>query len=224
MNTLKLSQPLYLSEHYNIPVEKSAWNGLYMDVPKQGRTPERSRASFSSWKKSLIPTSQLAQDIETTFGIYILAMDIPIPAYYVGIASGTGSHPEGVGNRVRKHRVKFSGAHVGGNQRSVGGVNHTQGWREFAPARHRYFSETGVFDFCSDVRLIVGEVTLDSGMVIHEKTTLERFESSIATNENQVLDQIMERLWPSLGQAHVQRLITRHGKLKLESGDRILLW
>ncbi len=104
MNTLKMSKPLYLSEHYNIPVEQSAWNGLYMDVPKQGRTPDRSRASFSSWKKSLTPTSQQAQDIETTFGIYILAMDIPMPAYYVGIASGTGSAQSSMRQPLQRQR------------------------------------------------------------------------------------------------------------------------
>jgi hypothetical protein len=224
MNTLSLNCPISLAEHFDIPVDDSAWGGQYLVVPREGRTPQRERAQFRSISCALRPITTTGTSIDTHFGVYIFAMNWPTPALYVGLAANGGKSPEGIGKRLRKHRIKSSGSHVGSHLMSVGGVNHTQGWRNYAPARHQYFTTNAMPDDGLDIRIVIGEVLTEEGLKVQSKVHLERFEASIATNEVGILDRIKQLLWPDVDPRVVQLLTTRHGNLTLTAQDQIQLW
>ena len=224
MNILNLHSPTYLVEHFNVPIDHSPWAGQYLVIPKQGRTAQRQRAHFRSISRALSPTTAFGKILDKTFGIYIFAMDLPKPALYVGLAAFGGQSPEGMGKRLRKHRIKSSGSNVGSHLMSVGGVNHTLGWREFAPERHLYFTSNEIPDDGRDIRIVYGEVLTQGGLKLQSKIDLERFEASIATNEGHILDRIKHLMWPSVNPGEVLLLTTRHGTATLTAQDQIQLW
>lgn len=127
-------------------------------------------------------------------GVYMLAVDYPRKAFYVGIAA-SGKNAEGIGTRIRKHRVKLTASHVGGNKPcgtplGVGGVNHPEGWREFARERHDAQFAAGIIDQCADVRLMVGTARDNI------KKDLEKFESAIMYDVGAIQNRIFDLLWP----------------------------
>jgi hypothetical protein len=198
---LKFSAPIMLAEHFRIPVDETNWMPI-ADPPKPyrkvngGFTSNRSLASFGSWQKALEPISDVGRNLSKTFGVYMLAFgdpdcECPPAAFYVGVAGDNSKKPEGILTRIKKHRVKVTGANVGGAAASHGGVSHTAGWRQYAPRRHAYYSAKKTVDICADARLVIG--LLDSEH--HPTNVLEYFEHRIFKNHLGVRDSIYNLLW-----------------------------
>lgn len=204
--------PVALSDHYQVPADNTHWPAplSYHQLSGQGQSPHRPRASFRSHPKALIPRSDV-QHFDAYFGVYILAVDHPSKAFYVGIAAANGKKPEGVGSRVRKHRVKLTASHVGsslpcGSPANVGGVNHTGGWRPFAAERYQYHLASGADDCCADVRLMAGTAGDNA------KKILEDFESAILHDASGIRSRIYNILWPSEDKSNVVILNTVRGR------------
>ncbi len=213
MPDLVFSSPVALSDHYEVPLDTSPWPApcAYHRIAGHGQTPDRPAAPFGAYGNSL-QTRPGAQHYDDAFGVYILAIDTPHKAFYVGIASDDQKSPEGVGRRIRKHRVKLTGSHVGpshnnGPVSSCGGVNHTGGWRPFAVDRHQYHATVGLEDRCLDVRLMVGAIVGGN-----PKKPLECYESAILHNANGIRDQLYAILWPRQEHGHVYILNTIKGR------------
>jgi hypothetical protein len=227
--SLVFSPPELLTTYFEVPIDKTCWMGEYRVTTdrfgkKNGQTPAREQASFSRWQDSLLPKSDVVEKYSKCFGVYLLTMDIPTPAIYVGIAVSSAGRPEGVLTRIRKHRVKLTGSHIGRNGASSGGVNHTGGWRSFAPERARHFAARDETDGCRDVRIITGTMLPIVGGNLEEKAALEYFESRIADEHSPVWEQLTNLLWPRHDEL-VPRLLTlsTSGKCHLESA-RVTLW
>ncbi|MEP3040725.1 MAG: hypothetical protein ABJO97_18810 [Roseibium sp.] len=186
------TDPVLLNSLFDIPPDTSPWpEQEYQKLSTKsgnpsGRTPVRPRASFISHGQSLTaPFGRNLTTYQDMLGIYILAFTVPEQWFYVGIAA-PGRSPEGVLNRIRKHRVKATGSHVGTGA-SNGGVNHTDRWRVFAPRRYRYFEENRGADSLADAWLITSEPPADQMTKRH----LEEVEHSIICNENDCLTSIL---------------------------------
>jgi hypothetical protein len=224
MPILTFGMPMEVSAHFTMPLDNSHWDGTYLTIPKQGRTPNRDRAGFQSWRRSLIPITDDAKRLATAYGVYLVAVSRPYRALYVGIAAGLGhdattSTPEGMLKRLQKHRVKLSGTHVGPHSQSVGGVNHTSLWRGLAQDRALSITQ----DDCRDVRFVVGRLRDSLGAALEGKADLERFEARIARNHLGVRNKIADLLW--LADDTDYRLLTKsHRKLFCRDDDEILLW
>jgi hypothetical protein len=135
MNTLKFGKVNKLSKHFDIPPDVSKWHGQYTHIPKEGNTPDRNQAVFGTFTKSLTPTTCFASGLKSAYGVYVIGVELPYRAIYIGIAAAGSKSPEGILKRIRKHRVKLTASHVGSNNHTVGGVNHTSGWRCIAKQR-----------------------------------------------------------------------------------------
>ena len=211
---VRLHKPVKLSDLFTVQPDSTDWGMpdyrkiLSKKDKPAGQTPIRDRATFGNWTRSLTPISAAGSQLAKEFGLYLLAFTIPRPFLYVGIAAGDSRSAEGILNRVKKHRVKTTGSHVGSQSRTNGGVDHTRGWREFALARAA--AVQGI-DLCSDARLIVGnvyETNLETGAEERpkqRKSILEYFESCIFNNVSGVRSQISQLLWQS-----DHKLITTH--------------
>ncbi len=195
MTTLTFDMPLHIIEHFEVPVDTAPWDGGYTRGTG-GNHPVRSRAPFHSWGNALTPISDIAANLEQCFGVYILAFghpkDGPPPALYIGVAGNGGRTPEGVLRRLRKHRVKVTASQVG-PAGSVGGVNHTLGWRTYAAKRHSWFAERNSADDLSDARWVVGQLDSSKAPV----KTLEFFEHALFTNHLGMRDALVALLWPN---------------------------
>ena len=215
---LQLSPALDVSKNFEVPPDLTVWQSPqdYTQTAKEW-TPLRPRASFTSWQSAVIPITPAAQDLKEYFGIYILALEIPEPTLYIGIASNDTKSSEGVLNRFKKHRVKISGSHVGTAPTSTGGVNHPKNWRKYA--KERYSVMGGAQDCLSDVRIVVSRFVNSS---IQTKAELERFESSMICNQNNALDQIVDLLWPGKIAKNVRLLNGTRGRPKLTNKDQII--
>jgi hypothetical protein len=170
---LTFGDKIKLSEHFEIPLDETPWQGLYKDT-----TPARELATFETFTRALNPRQEYRDFYDNAFGVYILILSIPCPAFYVGIASG-----ESILNRIRKHRVKVTGSHVGN------GVNHTKEWRLFAQKRAQYFSNHNSTDSCEDAFLLVG--TLDNNETCDDRCALEYFENALVNNKNGITEKIV---------------------------------
>lgn len=214
---LQINQALDVSKHFDVPYDLTVWQSPqdYMQTAKEW-TPLRDRASYTSWQKSVVPKTEAAQNLKYYFGIYFVALEIPEPTLYVGIASNDTKSSEGVLNRFKKHRVKISGSHIGTAPFRTGGVNHPKNWRHFAKER---YSALGGLDCLSDVRIIVSSFP---NMTKQAKTDLERFESSIICNQNNALDQVADMLWPGRTSNDVRLLNGTRGRPKLTIEDQII--
>ena len=197
---LSFKEPIFLKEHFCIPVDTTPWGGKHQSL-KNGWSPVRQRAQFKNIAWAMIPESKVAHTLNQAAGVYVLAISLPQPAIYVGIASGVCIAPEGILRRMCKHRIKLTGSHVGHLNTSTGGVHHTRIWRSFAAARATFFAEQQMQDDCSDVRLIVGSLDLrddlgQNNKPILDKPILEKAESFISLNCHGIQTAMNELLWP----------------------------
>ncbi|WP_426701841.1 hypothetical protein ACPPVV_02160 [Rhodanobacter sp. Col0626] len=152
---LRLSHPASLNKFYHVPADRTHWqDGDYRKLKTAGWTPARAPASFGCQTAALQKNS--AVGLERQYGIYVLGFTVPSPALYVGIAARSRV-PEGIDTRLRKHRIKVTGSHVG-SAPDRSGVNHTRQWREFAPERYRHFATTGCYDDLDDAMLLTGDI------------------------------------------------------------------
>jgi hypothetical protein len=226
---LKFTLPVLLSDHFTMPVDDTTWGGYdYIEIPKQGQTPSRQQASFKNFKKSMVGKTDYAAALEKTYGVYLLAFDLPTPNLYIGIAASSSSAPEGVASRIRKHRIKATGTNVGTHFKNVGGVHHPEKWRVFAKDRAKYFASKNMLDDCSDMRLSVGVLTNDKGITEESqpRADLEYFEHIIFSNTYGVLDRICNKLWPNSDHVNILTSCTNKGdaneiEIEIES---IQLW
>lgn len=201
MHNLIISAPQHLNELCDIPPDGTHWDAPHDYVKtKQGRSPLRPRAPFS-WQKSLLPLSAEGERLATIFGLYMIAVNIPVKAFYVGIAAEGGKSPEGCLSRFRKHRVKLTGSNVGrteaGSPQGVGGVNHTahrnglQGWRILAQLRYATLSQKGLLpDTCADVRIATASLQRN------DKGLLEAFEAQIFSGDPSLRNRVFQLFWP----------------------------
>ncbi|HGN2666814.1 TPA: hypothetical protein ACKR04_002108 [Pseudomonas aeruginosa] len=220
MTTLTFAQPVLLADHFDVPADTTPWlaagtSAAYVKT-NPGMTPARYRASFKTLSHAMVPVSAYGKNLSKTYGLYVLAFggakDLT-PWIYVGTTVR-----ESVLARIRKHRVKATGSHIGRGANVSGGVNHTSGWRPFA--ERRYIEHAGRHDLYTDVRLVVGQLNLPNV----DDTKLRQFEASLCSNQHGVLDQIKSMLW-SVGVAKDVSLLTgRHDKALANSGMRILFW
>ena len=216
---LRFQAPLTLSDHFAVPVDQTAWTAQEHHSCKHGWAPVRPRASFVTWQASLLAQTQHGRDWERSFGIYLLAADVPSPTLYVGIAAQNVKSSEGLGKRLKKHRVKTTASHVGASATSTGGVHHPKRWQNFA--RARFVALAGQGDGLQDVRVTRAAI---EGVAIQAKTDLQRFENSIMANHNGVLQTIVDRLWPGTHVEDVRLLNGAQGRRKMGPEDQIMIW
>lgn len=193
---LTFEQPLFLNEHFRVPVDTTVWGGTHQGL-KNGWSPVRQRATFTKIAGALVPETEAAHTLNKAAGVYVLAASLPNPAIYVGIASGVCVTPEGILRRLRKHRIKLTGSHVGHAETSTGGVHHTRKWRSFAALRAEHFAKQQKQDDCSDVRFIVGSLDMGNHVGKKDKPILEKAESHIFYNHHGIQTAMTELLWPS---------------------------
>lgn len=203
--------PVVLSDHYEVPVDDTHWPAPFnYHSPGKGQTPHRPRAPFRTDAKALRPGSQMPH-FDANFGVYMLAIDHPRKAFYVGIAAADSRKPEGVGSRIRKHRVKLTASHVGrslacGSPAGAVNVDHTGGWRPFAVERYQHYLAAGINDCCPDVRLMVGSAG------DNVKVQLKQFEDAIQHNTGAIRSRIFDILWPGENNSDVEILNTVKGR------------
>lgn len=203
MTTLAFISPLQLRDHFEIPIDEAEWRGRVGDYVlttpdsrgKKYQTPDRHRATFSTLSKSLVPVTDQARSLKTHYGVYMLAFEIPFPAFYVGIAASSSKSPEGILSRIRKHRVKLTGSHIGSSIDKHGGVDHTGGWREFAIQRAQFCVERSTQDDVADARLSFADFMPSAGPAEHKKEA-EWFESQLTGNPGWN-EAVVRRLWPN---------------------------
>jgi hypothetical protein len=216
MPVLTLSAPVWLKDHFEMPVDETHWNSVgtpdaYRSMTG-GKTPARKRATFHTHSRSMKPKSDYGLGLATTGGVYMLAFGGENglePAFYVGISQSS------VLDRLRRHRVKAIGSNVASAASTS--VNHTEGWVPFA--QRRYIAHKGLPDRFEDVRLIVG--LLD---VVATKALLGQFERSIDVNHNGVQDLIKELLWPNFHELEIAHLTSSTATQGANAGDVIQLW
>lgn len=151
-----------------------------------------------------------APNFDKSYGVYILAIDHPRKAFYVGIAAADSDQPEGVGSRIRTHRVKLTASNVGrtlacGTPAGVGGVHHPEKWRLFAVERYQHHLTNGVDDGCADVRVMVGTAGNNAWEI------LDQYERAILHNAGGCRSKIFDILWPGEDNSRVERLNTIRG-------------
>lgn len=159
---MRFCEPIKLDEWFEVDPDEQPWEAAdnptdaYRPAYTKHRTPTRQRATFENIDGSLKPKHKYARQIAAMNkrpGVYIMAAKKHEPAIYVGIACDPY---ENILRRMRKHRIKLTGSHVGGVRRppneheiNDGDVNHTSKWRQFAPRRYLHFK--GMPDKCEDV-------------------------------------------------------------------------
>ena len=227
---LTFQQPARLSEHFSIPPDTAPWKGpvgtynrcFDLKGKEIGYTPARERATFGSLTQSLRPQTGTGTSLNTAYGVYLLAFDLPSPALYVGIAASSSKNPEGVLSRIRKHRVKLTSSHIGSSPTTHGGVNHTGGWREFAIRRAKYFSDQQTPDCAFDARFLVGNFVPSGGPSGH-KSEAEWFEGQLTGGQG-LKKQIISLLWPGKQSADVFLLTTGSCSGKRPESPFIRFW
>jgi hypothetical protein len=190
---LNFGPAIILREHFCMPVDESDW--INYDYSADF-SPIRDRATFKTTTGGMIPLTREGQALRQTYGVYILVFSIPSPAYYVGVAAN-----EPVLGRIRRHRVKVTGSHIGANENSNGGVRHSRGWQNYAIQRAKHFAHNGVGhigDNCDDAKLLIGTLTEDDQNFTDEefKQALEYFEHKIVENTRGMTAAILKILLP----------------------------
>jgi hypothetical protein len=217
---LLLNAPVALEQHFEVPVDHTTWPNKTYRKTKSGWTPTRPQATFGTWNQGLTALTRLSHELTSTFGMYILAFDKPYPAIYIGIAADDGTSPEGISNRVKKHRVKATGSHVSASQDTVGGVAHMKNWRKFAIDRASFHQDQELFDSMADARLITAAIQGSSGQ---RKKDLERFEKAIIADQRGIRSSIEKLLWPDF-EGKVFLLNGEKGKPSMLGTDEVILW
>jgi hypothetical protein len=222
MIRLKFQSPQQLSSIFDIPVDNTNWNPPHFVKTVNGWTPVRARASFRTVTHGLIVVDPAGSALANTYGLYALAIAEPEAAIYIGIAAGGGRAPEGILSRIRKHRVKLTGSHVGASPQSNGGVHHPEEWRNFAAARHKHFVAGGREDICADVRLVLASLDLGDSSEADGKGVLEAIESAIVNDVGGVLRELCALLWDE--DMSVRLLTTGSTSRRLSELVRIEYW
>ena len=147
--TYIVNQPVKLSDHFDIPMDQSKWDGSSYEEKGDNTVPVRDR--IIHFKNLLIPKTNYAQQYCTS-GLYLMFFN-DFKKYYVGIACKLAKEPEGILTRLRKHRTKATATyHEGGK-----GVNHTEqkpyGWQSLAKARYKQYGNEDKLDDCYLVTL-----------------------------------------------------------------------
>ena len=198
------TKPVKLNEHFEIPVDETNWETknytkvLSKTDKPEGQTPSRERATFSTLTNGMVPKTSFAHKLKNSFGIYILFFEED-QGFYVGIASSQAKKPEGILSRIRKHRVKATGSNIGINKFSVGGVNHTKGWRMFAVTRAASFHRRGLKDHLQDAQLTIA--CSEGG-----KKLLEFVENYLTYKCNPVSNKLLEYIFPSVDPSRINRI------------------
>lgn len=240
---LRFNTPINVPLHFTVPADNTPWDPQIHAKNTQGWTPVRLRATYSSWRTGLVPSGAFQHwdgqpyPWDDVYGLYLFAADLPHPTLYVGIASNDSNKPEGVLTRLKKHRVKATGSHVGAGPATTGGVHHPEAWRKFAASR--FVAVGGAGDTLDDVRFVVAAI---AGVSLQRKSDLERFEGAIISNQNGILDAIKAKLWPHGANGQVTVVNGTSGSsnaadgveagtkncdgqtISINSEDQVLLW
>lgn len=206
---LVFNEPIVASNHFEIPPDTSTWDTFGYHHVDGGQTPLRARASFGTSGSGMIAKSEIGNLMMNKYGLYALAFDIPSPTLYVGIASEGGAAPEGVLSRIRKHRVKTTGSHVGAHENTTGGVHHPANWIKFATQRAQHFARQKIQDVCADMRIIIGSI---EGAPSQQKNWLECCEALLCVNDRGNLHRLYTFLWPESDPHKVNLLTDRYIK------------
>lgn len=218
---LNLSRPKRIIDEFIIPADNTPWNPTCYDVSYQkcieGWTPIRNRASFTNIKHAAIAQNENLWN--AMYGIYFIFSTVPSPVAYVGIASQDAKSPEGIYSRLRKHRIKLTGSHVGQNN-THGGVHHPRKWGTYAIQRHLWHVTNGNEDQLDDITILTAEV---EDISIQRKEDLERFEKHLFNNCSGCIDLLFDKIAPKInGDYTLLNTITKCTH-KLP-GDALRLW
>jgi hypothetical protein len=147
--TYIVNHPVKLSDHFDIPMDQSKWDGISYEKKGDNTVPVRDR--IIHFKNLLIPKTNYAQQYCTS-GLYLMFFN-DFKKYYVGIACKLAKGPEGILTRISKHRTKATATyHQGGKS-----VNHTEqkpyGWQSLAKARFKKYGNKDKLDDCYLVTL-----------------------------------------------------------------------
>lgn len=212
---LVFDKPIVASNHFEIPPDTSAWSTYGYRHVDGDQTPLRDRAPFRTSRLGMVAKSEIGNLMANKYGLYALAFDIPSPTLYVGIASEGGAAPEGVLSRIRKHRVKTTGSHVGAHEHATGGVHHPANWIKFATQRAKHFARQNIKDVCADMRIIIANL---EGVPFQRKNLLECCEALLCVNDRGNLHRLYNLLWPESDPLKVNLLTVRHIK-RIEGCD-----
>lgn len=148
---IRFREPVPLNGWFDIVPDVKPWAASECEVRAYRRaytkghywTPRRDPAGFSIDNCLKEKNYNDIVNMNSQPGVYLLAATNPEAVVYVGIACAPAT--ENVMRRLKKHRVKLTGSHVGRElelecddraQLNDGGVNHTRKWRDFARRRH----------------------------------------------------------------------------------------
>jgi hypothetical protein len=190
---LLLNTAVVLEEHFVVPADHTTWLTRTHHKTNSGWTPTRLQATFGTWNSALIERTAFARELKSRYGLYILSFSKPYPAIYIGIAADDGASPEGISNRIKKHRVKATGSHVSASQNTVGGVAHMKNWRKFAIDRANFHQNQELLDSMVDAKLVTAAIQGSKGQ---RKKDLARFEKAIIADQKGIRSSIEKLLWP----------------------------
>ena len=157
------SFPIKLSEQFIIPKDNSSWNYNYCKNKFDNYVPDRERIFTPS--QILIPKNKdikekFSMKSHTNFGIYILLFKT-FSVFYIGIAAKYSRldnndnlikiKPEGIFERLKKHRAKCTATHASDNYNHTG--NDDYGWKSFAKKRYKHYSSEKQIDTMDDCYL-----------------------------------------------------------------------
>ena len=146
--TYIVNHPVKLSDHFDVPMDQSKWDGISYEKKGDNTVPVRDR--IIHFKNLLIPKTNYDQQYCTS-GLYLMFFN-DFKKYYVGIACKLAKKPEGILKRIRKHRAKATATY-----QITESIDHTEeepyGWRSLAKARYKKYSNEDKLDDCYLVTL-----------------------------------------------------------------------
>ncbi|WP_146182844.1 hypothetical protein [Limnohabitans sp. Jir72] len=185
---LQFHPPENLKNIFSIPLDLTSWEHSTYHNTNQGDTPTRERATYSTVSNALNYLPNQKNDLPE-YGLYILAFEIPEPHIYIGIS--TQDAAANIADRIKRHRVKATGSHVGNTSATTGGVHHPENWKIFACSRYAQMLRLNTPDDLSDTRILIAEISSEIPGI-----DLNTYEKYIMNNQNGVLDDICDKLWP----------------------------
>ncbi len=181
--TYIVNHPVKLSDHFDIPVDHSYWDGNSYKTIK-GKNPYPDRKFKMKFKELLTPKTNFIKD-HCKAGLYIMFFK-DFKKYYVGISTSSAS-TETILKRLRKHRAKATGSAVK--------INHTNtkpfGWRTFAKQRFKKF---GNRDQLNDCYLAVLSLQSLQNLIGDETKQLEFIENQLSSSNHPVIKKIISSL------------------------------
>lgn len=181
--TYIVNSPVKLSDHFDIPVDNSFWDG-HSYKTKKGKYPYPAREFKMKKNELLIPKTNFVKD-NCTAGLYIMFFK-DFKKYYVGI-SASSALTEDILERLRKHRAKATGSALE--------INHTNskpfGWRTFAKQR---FKKYGNQDQLNDCYLLIINLQNPENLGGDEQKYLEFIENELSFSHHSVIKKIITSL------------------------------